>query len=139
MQKNTLPKTTFTETGKLNMSMQNTQRGGSGIQLIIILALLGYGVFVGLQYIPLRIESGTVQAVLDNLVNSHRQEGFSDLRDLQAAVDKQLYINEREDLKNSFEVTSNRGRYVVTVRYDRELNLLYTKKTISTNESITLD
>jgi len=139
MQKNTLPKTTFTETGEFNMSMQNTQRGGSGIQLIIILALLGYGVFVGLQYIPLRIESGTVQAVLDNLVNSHKKEGFSDLRDVQAAVDKQLYINEREDLKNSFEVTSNRGRYVVTVRYDRELNLLYTKKTITTNESITLD
>ena len=136
MQNNTIAKTTLQATGKIQMKMQKTQHGASAIKFIIVLALLGYG---GFQYIPQRIESSIVQGVLDNLVEIHRKEPFSDVRAIQVAVDKQLFINEREDLNSSFEVTRNRGDYVVTVRYDRELNLLFKKQPMPTNKSVTLD
>lgn len=139
MQSNTIAKTTLQATREIQMKMQKTQHGASAIGFIIVLALLGYGVFVGLQYIPQRIESSIVQGVLDNLVEIHKKEPFSDVRAIQVAVDKQLFINEREDLASSFEVTRNRGDYVVTVRYDRELNLLFKKQPMPTDKSVTLD
>lgn len=139
MQNNAIAKTTLQATGEIQMKMQKTQHGTSAIKFMIVLALLGYGVFVGFQYIPQRIESSIVQGVLDNLVEIHRKEPFSDVRAIQVAVDKQLFINEREDLNSSFEVTRNRGDYVVTVRYDRELNLLFKKQPMPTDKSVTLD
>ena len=139
MQNHTIAKTTLQATGEIQMKMQKTQHGASAIKFIIILALFGYGVFVGLQYIPQRIESGIAQAVLDNLVEIHRKEPFSDVRDIKTAIEKQLFINERDDLKSSFEVTRDRGDYVVTVRYDRELNLLFKKQPMPTDKSVTLN
>ena len=45
---------------------QKTQRGASAVILIIILAILGAGVYIGLQYLPQYIEAGTVDSILLN-------------------------------------------------------------------------
>jgi hypothetical protein len=39
------------------------QKGASAISVIIVLAIFGYAVFIGLQYIPQSIESGTVDSI----------------------------------------------------------------------------
>jgi hypothetical protein len=54
-------------------------------------------------------------------------------------IDRQLYINERGDLKEVFNVApAPRGGYLVTARYQRPLNLIYTQKQVTHDRSIEL-
>lgn len=126
-------------TREINMSIKNRQQGGSGIGLIITLAIIGYGVFVGIQYVPQYIESASVKAILVNIVDNHNKEPLNDASAVQSAIDNQLYINQMDDLKNSFTVTPDRGHYIITVSYERELNLLYTNKKMVYEETATLE
>jgi hypothetical protein len=121
-----------------NMPNRQQHRGGSGIGLIIMLAIAAYAVYAGLQYVPQYLESATVGAVLDNVAVMHKEEPFSDTDAIRAAINKQLYINQRNDLEDSFTVVPSRGDYLVTVRYERELDLLFTKKIIRYDKSVTL-
>lgn len=120
------------------MSTQTRQRGGSGIGLIIFLVIAAYGVFVAIQYVPQYIESASVKTILDNIADQNNHERMEDMTAVRSAIDKQLYINQRNDLKNSFAITPVQGHYVVTARYQRELDLLYAKKQITYERTITL-
>jgi len=120
------------------MSMHTRQQGGSGIGLIIFLAIAAYGVFVAIQYVPQYIESAAVKSILDNISDQNNHERMGDMSAVQRAIDKQLYINERDNLKNSFTITPIPGHYVITVRYERELDLLYAKKKIPYEKTVTL-
>lgn len=121
------------------MTREHQQRGASGIGMIIVLALLAYAVYVGLQYVPQYIESATVDTVLDNVAAQHREEPFTDLSAVRGAIDKQLYINERSDLEDSVNVVPSRGDYLITVRYERELDLLFTKQPMPYERTLTLE
>jgi hypothetical protein len=121
------------------MSTQTRQQGSSGIALIIFLAIAAYGVFIAIQYVPQYIESASVKTILDNIWDQNNHERMDDMYAVQSAIDKQLYINERKNLKDSFAVTRERGHYVITVRYERELDLLYAKKPISYEKTVTLE
>ena len=114
------------------------QQGASTIVVIIILALIGVGVYIGLQYIPQYIETGTVDTILDNLETKHGETPFSSVHDIHKAIDRQLNINQMEDLRDNFTVMERGDSYVVTVNYERELNLIYEKRTILTSKSLTL-
>jgi hypothetical protein len=120
------------------MTNRQQQRGGSGIGLIIMLAIVAYGVYVGLQYVPQYIESATVGTVLENVAATHKEAPFRNAGEVRDAVDKQLYINERNDLLESFTVVPNRGGFLVTVQYERELDLLFTKKPVPYEKTLTL-
>jgi hypothetical protein len=121
------------------MSMQTRQQGGSAIGLIIFLAIFAYGVFVGIQYVPQYIESAAVTTILDNVVEKHSKERLDSMSAVQSAIDKQLYINEMGDLKSSFKVKQYRGDFIITVRYERELDLLYEKKLMPFEKTVTLE
>jgi len=121
------------------MSIRHRQQGGSAIGLIIMLAIIGYAVFVGIQYVPQYIESASVNAILINIVDNHNREPLSDASAVQSAIDNQLYINQMDDLKSSFTVTPSRGHYIITVRYERELNLLYETRKMLYEETVTLE
>jgi len=120
------------------MSMNTRQQGGSGIGLIIFLAIAAYGVFIAIQYVPQYIESASVKTILDNISDQNNHERMTDEMAVQSAIDKQLYINERSNLKDSFTITRTSGHYVITVRYQRELDLLYAKKPITYEKTVTL-
>jgi len=121
------------------MSNRLEQRGASGIGLILLLVILAYGVYVGLQYVPQYIESATVGTVLDTVAAQHREERFRGVDEVRNAIEKQLYVNEKNDLKNSFTVVPSRGGYLVTVRYERELDLLFEKKLLPYEKTLALD
>jgi Tfp pilus assembly major pilin PilA len=121
------------------MSVQNRQQGGSAIGLMIFLAVFAYGVFIAIQYVPQYIESATVKRILDNIADTHHKERLKDERAVSSAINKQLYINQMNDLENSFTVTPSRGHYIITVHYERELNLLYTNKKMLYEETVTLE
>jgi hypothetical protein len=117
---------------------QTTQRGVSAITLIIILAIIGAGTFIGLQYIPQYIEAGTVDSILDNIERAHEETPATSVNSIRNMIEKQLDINQMDDLRDSFKVTQDEESYTVTVNYERELNLIYDKKPVQYNKSITL-
>ena len=121
------------------MAIHTRQQGNSAIGLIIFLAVIGYGIFVGIQYVPQYIESNTVRTILNALVEKNNEEPFGTMGALENAIDNQLYVNQMSDLKDSFKVTQYRGDYVVTVRYERELNLGYETKMLKYERSVTLE
>ena len=115
-----------------------TQRGASAISLIIILALIGAGTFIALQYIPQYIEAGTVDSILSNIEQAHEETPVTSVNGIRNMIEKQLDINQMDDLRDSFKVTQDEGIYTITVNYERELNLIYEKKLIQYNKSLTL-
>jgi len=120
-------------------AIQKKQQGASTVVVIIFLALIGVGVYIGLQYIPQFIETGTVDTILENLDTKHVESPFSSVHDVQKAINRQLNINQMEDLRENFKVTETGAAYVVKVNYERELNLIYEKRTIQTGKSLTLE
>ena len=117
---------------------QSTQRGASAITLIIILAIIGAGTYLGLQYIPQYIEASTVDALLSSIEQTHEEKPVSSASNIRNMIDKQLDINQMGDLRDSFKVTQDDEIYIVNVSYERELNLIYEKKLMKYEKSITL-
>ena len=117
---------------------RGTQRGASAISLIIILALIGAGTFIGLQYIPQYIEAGNVDSILSNIEQAHEETPVTSVNNIRNMIEKQLDINQMDDLRDNFKVTQDEGIYTITVNYERELNLIYEKQLIQYNKSLTL-
>jgi len=120
------------------MHEQAKQRGGSIIGLIIGLAILGTGTYIGLQYIPLVVESSAVGSILNSLVTSNRANPFSSVGAVENALEKQLEVNEMYDLKDNFIVIQGYDSFTVTANYERELNLIYTVRKLQYEKSVTL-
>jgi hypothetical protein len=117
---------------------QSTQRGASAISLIIILAIIGTGVFIGLQYIPQYIEAGTVDSILSSIKKTHKEKPVSSANNLRSMINRQLDINQMDDLRDNFKVTQDDETYIVEVSYERELNLIYEKKLMKYEKTLTL-
>jgi hypothetical protein len=120
-------------------SSQRTQRGASAIGIIIILAILGVGAYIGFQYIPLFIEAGTVDSVLGNIEKANEEKPLTSTNQIRGMIDKQLNMNQMEELADSFTVTKDEETYTVNVNYERQLNLIYEKKLIITDKTLTLN
>ena len=115
-----------------------TQRGASSLILIIILALLGAGVYIGLQYLPTYIEAGTVDSILDNVEKAYDKSADNSVKSIQDSIDKQLNVNQMNDLKENFKVTQDDEEYIIKVSYERELNLIYTRKPVKYERTVIL-
>lgn len=114
------------------------QFGKSMIGNLIVLALIAIGIWVGIQYIPQRIEAGTVRTILDQVQQRHSATPIQDDRDLWAIINNHLHINEMRDMKNNFKARWDQGTVTVTVDYERDLNLLFTTRTIEYHEELVL-
>ncbi|MGB5474732.1 MAG: DUF4845 domain-containing protein [Gammaproteobacteria bacterium] len=117
---------------------KKTQQGASGIVTIIILAIIGACVYIGLQYIPQYMEAGTVDSILDNIENAHKVTPVSSTRVLEDMIDKQLNMNQLDDLRDSFKVTQDGETFIVEVSFERELNLVYEKKPMKYEKTLIL-
>ena len=101
------------------------QRGASAIGTIIMLAILGYGVFIGFQYVPQAIESRSIDSILKTVDSANKSGSINSVQAAQEKVISLLQINEMNDMADAFTVTERDGRITVTFSYERELNLLY--------------
>ena len=101
------------------------QRGASAIGTIIMLAILGYGVFIGFQYVPQAIESRSIDSILQTVDSANKSGSINSVQAAQEKVISLLQVNEMNDMADAFTVTERDGRITVTFSYDRELNLLY--------------
>lgn len=114
------------------------QGGKSAIGNFIVLALVAFGIWVGVQYIPQRIEAGTVRTILDQVQQRHNATPFQDDRDLWVVIDNHLHLNGMEGMRDHFKARWDHGTATVTVNYVRELNLLFTTKAIEFHEELVL-
>ena len=101
------------------------QRGASAIGTIIMLAILGYGVFIGFQYVPQAIESRSIDSIVETVDSASKSGSINSSQAAQERVISLLQVNEMNDMTDAFTVTERDGRITVTFSYDRELNLLY--------------
>lgn len=119
-------------------AMQKRQQGASSFSIIIVLVLIGAGVYLGLQYIPQLIESGTVDAILDDIKKTHAMKPVREVKDLNEMIGRSLDVNQMEDLRKDFTVSENEDEFLVDVAYTRELDLLVTRQQINYRKSLTL-
>jgi hypothetical protein len=122
---------------KLN-TLPSRQQGASAITTIIILAVLGYAVYVGMQYVPQAIESKSVDSVLNTVQTDQKANPAMTESDVKEKVVRLLQINEMNDMIENVSVKRSGGRTTVTVKYDRELNLVYKKHQMHYEKSVTL-
>lgn len=94
---------------------QKMQRGASAIVVIIILAIIGAGAYIGLQYIPQYIEAGTVDSILSNIEKAHKKSPVSNVDAIRKMIGNQLNMNQLDDLKDSFKIKQEGDTYIITV------------------------
>lgn len=103
------------------------QRGGSTVGLLIVLALIGLGVFFGMQYIPQYMEAGKVDSILDSIAEANETTALTPDAATKM-IGKHLQINNMQELADAFVVKKKDGKTVIMVNIDRELDLIYEKR-----------
>ena len=114
------------------------QRGASAIVTIIMLAVLGFAVYVGIQYVPQLIESKSIDSVLRTMEETQSSERVSTVVDARNKVIKLLQINDMYDMADSLTVKKGDGGIEVAFSYDRELNLIYKKQPMQYTKKVRL-
>lgn len=115
------------------------QVGASAIGTVLLLVILAYGIFVGIQWVPQIIESSSVDSVLNSIESTHRSDPVRSAQAARTLIDNHLQINQMQDLKEVFTVREWANDYVIEVSYERQLNLLYETRTLHYEKSLTLD
>ena len=114
------------------------QKGASAISTIIMLAVLGFAVYVGIQYVPQMIESKSIDSVLRSMEETQNSDRVSTVVDARNKVIKLLQINDMYDMTDSLTVERGDGGITVTFSYDRELNLIYKKQPMQYRKKVRL-
>jgi hypothetical protein len=125
------------EVGAIN-SPRERQRGASAVGTVILLTIVAYGVFVGIQYAPQLIESSGVHSILNSIEAAHHSDPARSPQAVRALVDNHLTLNQMNHLKDSFNVREFANDYIIEVKYKRDLDLFFTKQVITYEKSLTL-
>ena len=115
------------------------QKGASAIVTIVILAVLAYAVYVGIQYVPQAIESKSVDSVLSSVEDDQRTNPVRTEYDVKAKVARYLQINEMSDMTENVSVNNFGGKTTITITYDRELDLLFKTHPMRYEKSLVLN
>ncbi len=115
------------------------QRGASPIVVIIVLAIIGIGVYLGFQYIPIKMESGRIDTILDNIEQDHAQTALRSKQDIETRLAAKLNINNMDDMMSIFNVYRDGDGFTIKASYEREMNLIYEKKAIAYDRTVTLE
>jgi len=116
----------------------HNQRGASTLGTVVLLAVLGFGVFVGLQYIPQKIEDMSIDSVLDSIETIQQQSPSGNVQGVEATIDRLLNTNDLEHLRSNFKVYQNGKGINVTFSREWKLNLIYTEQGMKYEKTLTL-
>ena len=108
-------------------NLPHRQRGAYAIVTIIVLGLLAYGVYIGIQYVPQMIEAKSVDSILGNVRSEQMVEPITDEHAAKAKVVRMLNINEMNEMSKNLKVSRGAGTIIIKISYDRELNLGFKK------------
>ena len=106
------------------------QEGASAIATLIFLMLLGYAIYIGIQYVPQAIESKAIDSILSSMRSDNTTDRIADQQEAKTRVIKMLQMNDMNDMAKSFKVKTDYGAITITFSYDRELNLIFKERPI---------
>lgn len=115
------------------------QKGASIIATILVLAVLSYGVYIGIQYVPQFVESKSIGSILSSIRSDQKVEGTANAGAIETKLIRMLQINEMDYMKDSYSVRTTNGGIVIKFSYDRELDLVYKIHKIHYERLLTLD
>ena len=118
--------------------LPSRQKGASAIVNIIILVVLGFVVYLGIQYVPQAVESKSIESILKTIENTQRTNPVTTAADARTKVINLLQINEMNDMTDNFTVEKSDGAIVISFSYDRELNLIYKKQPMKYRKKLRL-
>lgn len=117
---------------------RKSQRGASAVGTVFLLAIVAYVVFIGIQYVPQLIESSRVHAILNNIESAHHSDPARSMQAVRSLVDNHLNLNQMNHLRDNLTIREFANDYIIEVSYERDLDLLFTKKVITYEPSLTL-
>ena len=114
------------------------QKGASVIGTIILLALLGYAVYVGIQWVPQMIESKSIDSILGTVRDENKNDPITSVQEANEMVIRLLQVNEMNDMTDSFKIRTREDHIVIEFSYDRKLDLLYKVKPMHYEKTLRL-
>ena len=122
------------------MTNEHDRQAGAGtVGTAIMLVVLAYGVFIGIQYVPQFIEWSSISRILENVAELHHTEPARSAQAVEGLIDNQLYVNDMSDMRDAFEVRPYFGGYSIEVAYERRLNLIYETRTVKYQKTLLLE
>ncbi len=115
------------------------QKGASAFGNIVMLAILVFAVYVGIQYVPQLMESKAIDSILQTIDSTRRTTPISSAQAAEARLISLLQVNEMNDMTDSFTVKERNGRITIVFSYDRELNLIFKKQPMHYEKSVILN
>jgi hypothetical protein len=115
------------------------QKGASPIVALIVLVLFGYGIYVGIQYVPQLIESHNIDSILNDIENGNKANRIDSIEVANLKVVNMLQVNEMNDMNDSYTVKNSGGRISIEFNYERELNLGFEIKPIRYRKTLILN
>jgi len=113
------------------------QKGGAVVS-VLVLAVIAYAIFVGIQYVPLHLETSAVESILTTIQESEKTARSMNAGEVKNKINGLLNVNQMDDMADNFKVSKYRDDFIVEVSFDRELNLLYGKKQMPYRKKLTL-
>jgi hypothetical protein len=121
------------------MRLSGQQQGGSIIANIFFLALLVYGVFIGIQYVPQLIESKSIGSILRSIHTDEKIEKNTNERRVSDKLVRLLQMNEMDYMRGSYTVQQYDGKVTIKFSYERELDLIYKMQKIHYERTMVLN
>lgn len=112
--------------------------GGSAVFNILVLIVLAYGVFLGIQYVPQVIESRTIDSILNSIKLENQTDPADSVQAVESMIDKHLSVNDMTGMRDQFLVDYMDREYTIQVSYERELNLGFEEKTLKYEKTMAL-
>ncbi len=114
------------------------QRGGSTIVTLIILAIVGIGGYIGFQYVPQYMEAKEIDSILASVEKAYDENPVDTEKQIRSMINKRLMINKMKEMEEAFTIADKHKSFTITVDYERELNLLYEKRTMKYEKKLVL-
>lgn len=107
----------------------NSQRGGSGVKLFLMIALLGAMIFAGVKIVPIYVNNYQMQDAIESEARFAigNRLGAKDIRDNVWKKVKEIGIPADQD---SLKVTANPGAVLISLDYTVPVDLLVYKFTL---------
>ncbi len=120
------------------MNLPAKQKGASAIATIIFLALLAYGVYLGIQYVPQAVESRAIDSIFATVYKDHRIDPIQSVDEAKSKVARMLQVNEMNDMAKNVKVRQIAGTITIKVKYERELDLGFKTKPMLYEKTLVL-
>jgi len=119
-------------------SIKGFRANGSAVFNTLVLIVLAYGVFLGIQYVPQMIESRTIDSILTAIKQENQTEPARSVQAVDSMIEKHLSVNNMSNMRDHFLVDHMDRDYTIQVSYERKLNLGFEEKTLKYEKTMVL-